>query len=127
MIAEFRRSTIDALGSNVGTGVGYLPDDVAHLPCHVVGRPSIRESRTPGVMTITLDVTLLGRRISDEDAQQELDALADELFIVLGGTKNRKVSGHQLRAVTVNPGTVIVAGLECPAYIATVSGEIVSC
>jgi hypothetical protein len=70
---------------------GYLPDDVAHLPCLAVGRPSARDSGTPAVMTMTLDATLLGRRISDEDSQAELDALADELFDVAGCTRGVKI------------------------------------
>jgi hypothetical protein len=105
----------------------YLPDDVAHLPCLVVGRPSIRESFTSGVMGVELDVTLLGRRISDEDSQAELDAYADQLFDVLGGTRNVSIDGAFYRCTLFVPGTVLVAGLEYPAYIATVTTETVTC
>ena len=81
----------DALGSTSVPVYWWLPDDPAHLPCHVVGRPAVRESVTPGVATLELPVTLLGRRIADEDAQAQLDALGDELLKVLGGSKNRQV------------------------------------
>ena len=127
MIVEFRRAVFDALGSTSIPVHEWLPDDVAHLPCHVVGRPAVRESGTPGVMTLELAVTLLGRRVSDEDAQAQLDALADELLKVLGGTKVRRVNDIYLRDVTLDPATVTVAGSEIPAYIATVNTEAMTC
>jgi hypothetical protein len=127
VIAPFRAQVTELVA---GTGVptyGWLPDDVAHLPVCVVGRPSLREADTAGMMTMTLDVTLLGRRIADEDAQAELDAQADQLFAVLGGTRNVRTDFGFLRCVGLLPGTVFVAGLECPAYIASVSTETLTC
>lgn len=106
---------------------GYLPDDPAHVPCLVVGRPSMRESNLPAVMRMSLDVTLLGRRISDEDSQMELLVLADEAFAVLGGTRGLKVNDQHLACRSVLPGTVIVAGSEYPAYVLTVTLDAVTC
>ena len=127
-ITPFRRMVTTLVRERTGLETyGYLPDDVAHLPCHVVGRPTMREFNTKGVMTLTLDVTLLGRRISDEDSQMELDVLADQLFVVLGGTRSVKVDDSHLRCTLVLPGTVLVAGQEHPAYIASVSQEAMSC
>ena len=72
-------------------------------------------------------VTLLGRRIADEDAQAQLDALGDELLKVLGGSKNRQVNSLFLRCTSLDPGTVFVAGVEIPAYVATVDTEDLTC
>lgn len=105
----------------------YLPDDPAHIPCLIVGRPSMRETGMPIVMRQTLDVTLLGRRISDEDSQMELDALGDDLFDGLGSTRGVKVDTSLLTCRVFLPGTVIVAGQEFPAYLATVTIDIMSC
>lgn len=106
----------------------FLPDDVAHLPCHVVGRPSARESATAAsVMRLSLDVTLLGRRLSDEDAQTELLVYADEAFAVLGGTRGVRVNDQHLACRTVLPGTVMVAGSEYPAYVLTVTIDALTC
>ena len=127
MIVEFRRAVYDALGSTSVPVYWWLPDDVAHLPCHVVGRPSVRESVTPGVATLELPVTLLGRRVADEDAQAQLDALGDELLKVLGGSKNRQVNGLFLRCTVLDPATAFVAGVEIPAYVATVDSEDLTC
>ena len=127
-IVDARTAVSELLRMNCSAPVyTFLPDDVAHLPCLVVGRPSIRESRTAGVSTLTLTVTLLGRRIADEDAQRELDVLGDELFAVLGGTKNIRSQGIALRCTNFVPGTIAVAGQEMPAYLADVVQEIVSC
>ena len=76
---------------------------------------------------MTLDVTLLGRRISDDDSQAELDALADQMFSTLGGTRLVRVDGLAMRCELMLPGTVLVAGLEYPAYIASVSTDTVTC
>jgi hypothetical protein len=78
-------------------------------------------------MGVEMEVTLLGRRISDEDSQSELDALADQLFSVLGGTRNVRVDDAFYRCTLFLPGTVLVAGLEYPAYIATVTTDTVTC
>jgi hypothetical protein len=127
-VSAFRKTVVDLVRSKGSVPTyGYLPDDVAHLPCHVVGRPTITESGTPALMTLNLDVTLLGRRISDDDSQAELDALADELFDLLGGTRSVKTNDTHLRCVQLLPATVIVAGNEMPAYIASVSMDALSC
>lgn len=127
MLVEFARAVYDALGSTSIPVYWWLPDDPAHCPCHVVGRPTVRESVTPGVATLELGVTLLGRRISDPDAQMELLALGDELLKVLGGSKNREVNGLYLRCTTLDPGTASVAGVEIPAYVAVVDTEDLTC
>jgi hypothetical protein len=127
MIVEFRRAVYDALGATSVPVYQWLPDDPAQLPCSVVGRPAVRESMTPAVATLELSVNLLGRRIADADAQAELDALADELLKALGGTRNRDVNGLHLRCTGLDPGTVLVAGQEIPAYLATVNTEAITC
>src|SRR5438552_13568580 len=95
---------------------GHLPDDVAHVPCLVVGRPTIGESGIPAVMTMRLEVLVLGRRLNDNDAQAELDAIADETFDVLGATRGTKLGDRLLSCTEVRPLSVLVAGLEYPAY-----------
>lgn len=128
-LAEFRAS-VHALVEDCGSveTYSYLPNDVTALPCHVIGRPSARESGlAPVVMTLTLDVTLLGRRIRDEDAQAELDVLVDELFDLLGGTRSVVLTGGHLRCTDITPGTVLVAGVETPTYVASVSMDVLSC
>jgi hypothetical protein len=127
-LGSFRRLVVDVVSERCTPPVyPYLPDDIAHVPVLVVGRPSARESGIPAVMILELDVTLLGRRIADDDAQAELDAYGDELWFALGGTRGRKVGDSHLACRLVTPGTVLVAGLEHPAYIATVSTDALSC
>lgn len=127
-VADVRRTVYDLIYTKSPIPVyQWLPDDVAHLPCYVIGRPSLRESTVSAVLRCELDVTLLGRRVRDDDAQAELDAYADELVTMLGGTRNVRQGDSQLRCTLLLPGTVIVAGNEHPAYIATVATDIVSC
>lgn len=130
-ITDLRRDVRDLLRTGCSVPVyGYLPDDVAHVPCIAVGRPSARDSGTPAVMTMTLEATLLGRRISDEDAQAELDALADELFDVAGCTRGVKIGTTDPRMVSCHgfrPGAVSVAGLDYPAYLFTLTVDVYTC
>ena len=105
----------------------FLPDDPAEVPCCVINHPGGDEHATKGLMTLSLDVILLGRRISDEDSQGELLALADQLFAILGGTRNVSIGERTyLRCRRIIPSTVDVAGLTYPAYIATVQAEVLS-
>jgi hypothetical protein len=107
---------------------GFLPDDVAHLPCYVVGRPSISESGTAAVMTVTMDVIVLGRRVGDEDAQAELDGYGDEAFDVLGCTRGVKIADGQLLACrSVTAASVNVAGNDIPCYSLSVDTDILTC
>ena len=46
---------------------------------------------------------------------------------MLGGSKNRQVNGLYLRCASLDPGTVFVAGVEIPAYVATVDTEDLTC
>ena len=128
-IAPVRRAVAKLLEVEGSVPVyAYLPDDPAHVPCYVVGRPSINESDLAAVMTVTLDVMVLGRRLADEDAQAELDTLGDEAFDIVGGTRGVKVLDAQLlRCTNVRPLAVFVAGTEMPAYALTVAIDIITC
>lgn len=128
-ITDLRRALTGLLREECSIPVyGWLPDDVAHLPVLVVGRPSLRESILPTVMRQECDITLLGRRINNEDAQAQLDALADETLNALGGTAGTKILESHLVALTVEvPATVLVAGNEYPAYLFTVAYDVSTC
>ena len=67
---------------------GFVPGDVATYPCIVVGRPDAPESvEARSVFDITVDVYVCGRAQSD-DAQDELDKVADQVWQIFGGTRN---------------------------------------
>jgi len=107
---------------------GYLPDDPAHLPCYVVGRPDITESGQSAVMSLSVDVFVLGRRIADDDAQAELDGYGDEAFDIFGGTRGVKIGDGQLLACrAVTAATVVVAGVDIPCYSLSVDTDILTC
>jgi len=127
-LADFRRLVADVVTERCSPPMyRYLPDDVAHLPVIVVGRPSALPGSISAVMRMSLDVTLLGRRISDDDSQAELDAYGDELWFAFGGTRGIKVNDEHLACRAVEPGTVIVAALEYPAYTITITLDTLSC
>ena len=102
-----------------------LSPTMAHIPVLVVGRPSAREGRCH-VMTSRWTSPCWGAGW-DDDAQAELDAYADELWTVLGGTRGVKVGDTHLACRGVVPATVAVAGLEYPAYLHTVTTDALSC
>lgn len=128
-IGPLRRKVRDLLRTDGTLPVyGYLPGDPAHLPCYVVGRPNITESGTAAVMTVTMDVIVLGRRDGDEDAQAELDGYGDEAFDIFGGTRGVKIADGQLLACrSVTAATVNVAGVDIPCYSLSVDTDILTC
>jgi hypothetical protein len=103
----------------------YLPDSADDLPCYVVGRPSTREQDRRAMMEIRTPVYALGRRLRDDDAQRELDAAADTLHALLW--KPGQEPGMSLRLTTADATVVQVAGVDVPAYTATVVATIAYC
>jgi hypothetical protein len=90
----------------------FLPDDVAELPCVVVGPPSAEPGDVRTSWDIDTDVFVLGRRYGDEDSQHELDQYARELANILFGAN--------LNVQSIQPRLVTVAGQDIPGYVATV-------
>lgn len=128
MIVEFRASVHALLDRDHHLPVSlYAPDDVTLLPCLVVGAPTVRESRTPGVSTLSLPVYVLGRRLGDDDSQAELDTEADLALSVLGGSKSRQSGSATLRCVSATPGVTTVAGADVPTYVLAVEAEYATC
>jgi hypothetical protein len=123
VIAEFRQGVAALLDSQRLLPLHrYLPDDVAELPCIVVGPVSVDDGE-PGLFELQLDVFVCGRRLGDDDSQIELDDYADDVVTILGGTQ-----GRQLFSVTsATPQLVTVSGVEIPTYAITVETTVHNC
>jgi hypothetical protein len=107
---------------------GTLPDDVNELPCVVVGRPGGRQGRERVVFDLSLQVFVIGRRQQAGASEDELVALADSVFVALGGTRGTKTSGGEVVACTrVDPRMLTIAGQECPAYTVEVEASATTC
>lgn len=91
-----------------------LPADVADVPAVVVGRPGIEYDGRVEVTSIT--VYVMGRTLADDDAQDELDELADTVLdALLGWNEDFEIS-------TVTPGLVAVGqGSSFPDYEVTLT------
>lgn len=101
---------------------GFVPDDANELPCIVVGPGSLADAET-GVYDIDLSVYVLGRRLSDEQAQVELDDLADKVIIALGGTRGR----DSFAVTRSTPQIVTVGGTDIPSHNLTVETSVANC
>jgi len=112
MIATARADVLKLLQGLAWPVFPYYPEDAAMVPCVVVGRPTIDQSEDyqPSDFTTRLPVIILGRRIGDDDTQDELDRVSDEVI-------ERIIPYHQFN---VAPGIETVAGLGYPAYVVTV-------
>jgi hypothetical protein len=86
----------------------FPPANPTHVPCVVVGRPLIE----PGTTDLAADfgvqvpIIVIGRTMADDDAQQELDAVADAVI-------DRLLPTYPF---TVTADVEAVAGLVYPAY-----------
>lgn len=124
MIVEARQRLFDLIDAQelVPTRQ-FVPDDVAELPCCVIGSPSGSSSVQPAIIDLSVDVFLIGRRHSDDDSYDELQTLADQLIAVLGGTRGRRAFGVE----RFEPRTMSVAGADVYAYVITVETQAVTC
>jgi len=123
MIATMRQRVNAALAPSTLERHPYVPDDIAVLPCLVTGPVSISESETPTAFDLTTSIFVIGRRISDDDSQIELDSAADGIVALLGGT--RGVAGLTVTACT--PQLVNIASEDLPAYVIVVEATIIDC
>jgi hypothetical protein len=130
MLTDMRTAVTDLLESQ-GLPIdvyGFVPGDVAMYPCIVVGRPDARESvEARTVFDIDLDVYVCGRAQSD-DAQEELDKAADAVWLIFGGTKQRKQGDLVLTCTAITSSVVVVAGTtNVPAYVFSISSALTTC
>jgi len=106
----------------------WLPEDVEELPCVVVGRPAYNVS--PEITTgyqVTTVVTLVGRRATSDDAQQELDMAMWEVMNALNLFKGF-MDGQQRYQVTDSvPDLVAIASEEYPCYRYAIDTQFVDC
>lgn len=117
MIREIRAGLAKALAGLDVPVWTFLPDDLNEIPCVVVRQPTMQADVQ--LYAATVPVIVVGRRLNDEDAQAELDDLADA---VVGGLR-----GPDVAISTIEPGTVTVAELVHPAYSVTVAVGRIDC
>lgn len=124
MISDYRSAVFDFLAAQADladlTPHRYLPDDVNEVPALVVGRPSFFPTRDANVAAIDVPLYVVGRRLNDDGAQEELDAWADRVLV----HAHRRIPGVQVATgVRATPETVQVAGQDFPAYLITLTTQ----
>ena len=130
MLEAFRAEVVATLeGALVGVPQwDILPDDIAELPCIVVGRPAARQTNTAVVFDLDLQVFVIGRRQQAGGNEAELVALADSVLRALGGTRGARTPGGGVISVTrADPRILTIAGQECPAYTVEVEASTTTC
>lgn len=129
MIAEFRASVAEHLEATTSLPTHYeIPDDVAALPCIVVGRVGIGPGAAAAVLDLDLDVFVLGRAQTAGGRDEELDLAADEVLTALGGSRTvNTADGTNLMVVSMAGRTAEAAGKSYPAYVLTVETSAITC
>lgn len=130
LLSDFRAAVGATLAGKLPTPTPLwdaVPDDVAELPCVVIGLPSSRQTSTAVVFDLALDVIVVGRRQDAGDAEEELVALADEVWTVLGGTRGTKQDSVDVAVRSVDPRVVTIAGLDVSAYVVSVESSAATC
>lgn len=119
--AEVSKLLVDADLLPVWT---FTPDNIAELPCIVVGPVRLDESSEGSlVLDASLSVFVLGRRYGDEDSQIELDDYADKVLRVLGGIRGR----GGISFLDSTPQLLNVAGNDIPTHTMTVLRPVTDC
>lgn len=128
MLAEYRAAVADMIVvADIVPVWDVLPDDANELPCAVVGRPAATPTTTAVVFDMVLEVFVIGRRQQAGGSEQELTALADQLWRLFNGTRATNHQGHGLAVRAVFPRVETIAGLEFPAYVLSVESSIATC
>jgi hypothetical protein len=128
MLAQFRSEVVATLAVVAVPLWDVLPDDVAELPCLVVGRPSARQTSTAVVFDLGLQVFVIGRRQQAGAAEAELVELADDVMTALGGTRGKRApSGGTIAVTRADPRILTIAGQDCPAYTVEVEASATTC
>ena len=107
---------------------GAPPDDVAHIPCAVVGPPSM--TRLPamgGLWDLSYEVIVIGRRYDSLEVHTQLDDLAWAVVGELETADITTASSKQLSVLTVIPGLIAVAGLDHPTHTITLVARAAYC
>jgi hypothetical protein len=130
MLVEFRDVVAHHLAGSPWPVHRYLPDDVAEVPCIAVPRPRL----SPGSDSLpvgALTVLVVGNRVGNQSAEDELDEITDLVIARFGGlAKSVRLESPTLPRMTlddVSPTTVTVAGQTYPAYALTVGALFTSC
>jgi len=89
----------------------FPPANPTHVPCVVVGRPLVEPGSTDlaADFGVQVPIVVIGRTMADEDAQRELDTVADAVI-------DRLLASYPF---TVTADVESVAGLIYPAYTIT--------
>ena len=108
----------------------WLPEDTPELPCAVVGRPVMVPSPdAANAILATTDVSIVGRRTTNDEAQQELDATTWLALQAYRGFRGIAVAGGAQRLIVtaVDPDLVAIANEEYPIYRISVDVHLVDC
>jgi hypothetical protein len=126
-ITDARRHVYELVAASTDKPVlRWLPEAPHELPCYVVGRPDLEEDPSRrATQLIEVPVYALGRTLRDDDAQTELDAMADELTNLLW--KPPQEPGRTMRLTRLRATVTTVANVEIPAYTATVATATAPC
>jgi len=126
-LAATRQRVFDLVNGSTELPVfRWLPGTTDDLPCFVIGRPDLDEQPNVRAMQqLTIPVYVLGRTLRDDDAQAQLDSLADELTDLLW--KPPQEPGQSMRLTRLRATVVPVAGVDIPAYTATVIAATAPC
>jgi hypothetical protein len=131
LLADFRQQVTDLIKAKLPTPVAVhdrVPNDVAELPCVVVGLPGATDTSVSVVYDLSLDVYAIGRRQGADDSEGELVVLADDLWTLLGGTRGALTATADVIDVTrIDPRVITIAGLDCSTYVITARLSAATC
>lgn len=127
-LVEFRTAVSDRIAAQLPTVPLWrvVPNDIAEVPCIVVVRPAARETSVTVVFDLTVDTYVIGRTVDAGGSDDELVALADDVWAAFLGT--RGVRGDiPLEARSLEPRVVSIAGQDLPAYLIVIESSVATC
>lgn len=134
MLADFREAVWEGISTQLPGAALHpeIPDDLAELPCIVVGFPEAIPDRD-GTYGTTVEVYAIVHPAETPGRDSSLMLAADAIFDALGGTSGMKVelstSGEvwHLRPGPIARRDVTVGERLFPAYLLTIESAYITC
>jgi len=127
MIVEHRAALAALIGELPFPVHRTVPGDVAEVPCLVLGAPSVGQDSRPGILSLTSNIYVIGRRVDVAERDDELEEMCDMLLIQLGGSHGVMHDNLGFSFETATAQTLSIAGVDFPTYVVTVESSAVTC
>ena len=114
---EWRDHIIETVAPHSLPLYPHIPEDVAHVPCLVVGHVGLQATGDRGVYDCDVTVYVIENRNPLDEVADKMLAHLEELFYLFDPLMSQPVE-------SATPGTTSIAGQDYPTYSVTIESQV---